>query len=375
VNAAADPRGFALGPVVARRYRLRLRRPLATARGAIAVREGVLLELRDERGVAGFGEAAPLPGFHRETAETCATALARALRPDPVPRPLAERLGAVREALQRAPAALAAADTALHDLAARRRGSPLAAALAGRAAPPRTRVEVNALLAAASPEATGRAGRAAVASGYATLKLKILEDGSDGERLRALRAAIGPAPAVRIDANGAWDFDTALRRLEAYAVHALQIVEQPLAPGDPDALAALRARSPVAIAADEDAVLPDAATAVIEARAADWIVLKPTACGGVGRALDLARRARAAGLEVVVTSFIDGAIGRAAALHLAAALEPAPPACGLATGALLAEDLARGPEPRNGFIELPRGAGLGVSPEAGRSPAEGRAWI
>jgi L-alanine-DL-glutamate epimerase-like enolase superfamily enzyme len=36
---------------------------MRTARGEFTERESVLLELRDADGVAGFGEAAPLPGF------------------------------------------------------------------------------------------------------------------------------------------------------------------------------------------------------------------------------------------------------------------------------------------------------------------------
>ena len=77
---------------------------------------------------------------------------------------------------------------------------------------------------------------------------------------------------------------------------------------------------------------------------------------------------------MVVTSFLDSAVGIASALHLAAALPPGP-AAGLATGDLLAEDLADlciG----DGWIPLPRGAGLGVAPDASRLArcATGPVW-
>jgi hypothetical protein len=70
-------------------------------------------------------------------------------------------------------------------------------------------------------------------------------------------------------------------------------------------------------------------------------------------------------VRVYVTSGLDGALARAAALALAAALPDPLPACGLATGELLAQDLGRGPAPKDGALELPAGLGLGVALEPG----------
>jgi L-alanine-DL-glutamate epimerase-like enolase superfamily enzyme len=83
--------------------------------------------------------------------------------------------------------------------------------------------------------------------------------------------------------------------------------------------------------------------------------------GGLGAARRIVDMALAAGMSVVVTTTIDAGIGTAAALHLAATLPEPAPACGLATGHLLAADLIAPPlVARGGRMDLPAGAGLGV---------------
>ncbi|MGH0036730.1 MAG: o-succinylbenzoate synthase [Myxococcota bacterium] len=360
---------FALAHVKLVDYRLPLRRPLETARVRIGARDGVLLGLVDGDGFSGWGEAAPFPGFHAETAADCRRSLAAALGPGLETRPASAWLGEAEARLAGRPAARAALDGALHDLVARREGRSLASLLAPPGVAPRHSVAVNALVSADAPEQAGKAAREALESGFRTVKLKLRDDGRDLERVDAVRRALGPEPALRLDANGAWDEIGALRAAERLAAFDVAYIEQPLAPGRPEALARLRHRSAVAIAADEDAVDAGSVERLIALRAVDWLVLKPSACGGVGRALALSRRAADAGIGVVVTSLIEGAVGRATALQLAAALDPAPPACGLATGAWLTRDLASGPEPRGGQLALPPGSGIGVA------PAEVEAWI
>ena len=77
-----------------------------------------------------------------------------------------------------------------------------------------------------------------------------------------------------------------------------------------------------------------------------------------------AAQARRAGIDVVVTSFLDSSLGIAAALHFAASLPESPFAAGLATAELLADDLAAPFPVAAGAIALPGGVfGLGVAPD------------
>ena len=120
-------------------------------------------------------------------------------------------------------------------------------------------------------------------------------------------------------------------------------------------MAALRGRG-VEIAVDES-VRDCGVDAVLGADAADVAILKPMALGGPDAATETARLFVDAGVDPVVTTTIDGAVARAAAVHVAAAV-PGDRACGLATGGMLAGDLGTDPVPVvDGAITVPDGPG------------------
>jgi len=344
-------------------YRLPLRVPLVTAGGTLRERCGWILCLETACGMTGLGEAAPLPGFGGEAPGATRAALDTAARALP-----GARLDAVEEAcgepqgwLAGAPAAAAALDTACHDLRAHGRGVPLATTLAGARGGAAGAVPVNALLSESDPEALCAVARDAAARGFGTLKLKVGagDAGDDVRRAAAVRRGAGPAVHLRLDANGAWPPDEALRRLERLAAFDPEWVEQPVAAHDVAGLARVRAARIVPVAADESLRTADDARRLLDAGAADAWILKPAWLGGPSVALPLARAARRAGVAVAVTSALDAAVGRTAALHLAAALG-GDVAAGLATGDRLARDVARAPAPRRGRIAVPRAPGLGI---------------
>jgi O-succinylbenzoate synthase len=242
------------------------------------------------------------------------------------------------------------------DLAARAAGVPLSDLLSLAVTP---RVPVNAIIDMLDPADAASAAHELVSQGFCCLKLKVGRDVRlDVARLAAVRAAAGRQVRLRIDANGVWTLEEAVEFLPQLAAYGLEYVEQPVA-GMSD-LAQLRRVVEVPIAADE--CVTDAGTVqrLAAMRAADLIVVKP-ALLGLRAAVAVVRTAQACGMNVVVTSGLDTSIGIAAALHLAATLpEPVLP-CGLATASLLAGDLTREPlTPRGGWIEVPRGPGLGV---------------
>ncbi len=345
------------------RFRLPLAAALMTAHGVIVARSGVLLELDTASGLRGFGEAMPLPGFGLESIEEADGALrqiARALLGCDA-RDLAGNLAGSRAVAPAAPAARSAADCALHDLAARLRGVSIARLLAGDRAP-LAQLRVSALIGDREPTAAAARARERVARGYDTLKLKLGADlDRDIARIAAVRAALPRVVRVRLDANGAFCEREALRALAHCARFDPEFVEQPIAAHDVASWSRLRARSPVAIAADEAARDEASALALLDRGAVDRLILKPAAQGGLDVAFRIAARARDYGVGVVVTSFLDSAIGRRAALHLAAAIEADEAAAGLATGSLLATDLAHAPDaPR---LAVPVGAGLGIAPD------------
>ncbi|WP_276260729.1 mandelate racemase/muconate lactonizing enzyme family protein [Haloglomus litoreum] len=356
-------------------FALDLASPLTTARGAITEREGFVVRLAVD-GTAGVGEAAPLPGWTeslddcRAALECVAEALDDGIDPDAVLDGDGHRVD-----LGDAPAARHAVASAVLDARARTAGEPLYRVLAGEDdihPDPVESVPVNATVGDGPPGETADAAADAVAAGFGTVKLKVgaRAVAADTERVAAVRDRC-PDVTLRADANGAWSADEAERALAAFAEHGVAYVEQPLpaaatdtdgADGPRDDLrahAALRGRG-VGVALDESlAVGADPVTAALDASAADALVLKPMALGGPDRALAAARAARAAGVEAVLTTTIDGALARATAVHAAAAV-PAVPACGLATGDRLERDLLDAdPAPvSDGRARVPEGPGV-----------------
>jgi o-succinylbenzoate synthase len=339
--------------------------PLATAHGTLHARSGALLSLTAESGARGWGEALPLAAFGLEAPDTALAALAcvaEALVGAP-PRDLDAALAATIPPTAAAPSARAAADFALHDLAAQAAGIDLATLL-NRSR--RSQVELCALLTGHDAAAAARAARSAVRRGFRTLKLKLgageLDD--DVERVAAVRAAVGAGTKLRLDANGAWESVTAGDAIERLARFDVELIEEPLRAADLAGLAQLRGSSPIAIAADESVRDEVGAQRLLDAAAVDVLVLKPAALGGLRPTLRIAAAAKRSGVGVLVTGFLDSTLGIAAALHCAAAVFEAPYAAGLATAGLLASDLAAPLPVEKGSMALPAASGLGVVPDA-----------
>ena len=232
-------------------------------------------------------------------------------------------------------------------------------------------VGVNATIASMGPEASAEAARQSVSAGFATLKLKA---GAEREtqvlvdRVRAVRAAVGPDVRLRLDVNGAWDLETATDRIEAVARFGLEYVEQPLAGDDPAVLAELRRRVRVPLAADETVTSVRAARLLLDAGAVDVLVVKAVRVGGIVAAEEIADLAAERGVPVVVSTLFETGVGIAAGLAVAAALPDVrdggrlehAPDHGLATAGLLEGDLlAAGLILDLGFLRAPGGADAG----------------
>jgi O-succinylbenzoate synthase len=213
------------------------------------------------------------------------------------------------------------------------------------------RVAVNAMVPRVEPDV---AATLAFDSRCATIKVKV-GDTTGVDRVAAVRAACGPKMRLRVDANGAWDLDTALRELERLALYDIELAEDPVRPLED--LAMLRRRSPIPIAAETAIRTVADAHRVRDIHAADAVVLKPQRIGGVRKAL---AAAEAAGVPAIASSALETSVGLAAVLALAAALGPGPFAHGCGTALLLEEDVTADTlAPKDGWLEPRR-----VAPEA-----------
>jgi L-alanine-DL-glutamate epimerase-like enolase superfamily enzyme len=228
-----------------------LTRPYTIAFRRIESVENVILRVETDSGLAGWGAASPEPRVTAETMEACRAALAPErldwLRGrdvgdlDGLERELAGRLSAT-------PAARAAVDMALHDLAARERGIGLVEWL-GRAyetLPTSITIGIKPL-AETLVEAEEYLSR-----GFRVLKVKIgLDLEEDLERLRRLREKVGPGVGIRADANQGYSAGDVVRFFRETASLGLEFLEQPLPADAVEAMRALPERIRERIAADE----------------------------------------------------------------------------------------------------------------------------
>lgn len=302
-------------------YTLPLRAPWQSSQGAFSERRGRLLRLQTAEGLCGWGDAAPLPEFG--ISEAAATAFAD--------------------------------ETAHLDLLAQKERLPLHAWLSGEA--PITSLEVNANLGAIAT-LTCSTLKSAADAGCSIVKIKLGQQ-AVAEEIALLRQLSSELPAtlkLRLDANRAWHFAEAKTFVEACSGLPIEGLEEPLAEPDPLRLAKLQSAANFPLAIDESTHLLNAH--FFQYPPVRRIVIKPARQGGLLASTELALRARASGIEVIVTSSLESACGLLACAHLAAAVAP-DSTHGLGTADWFLQDTGTTPTIRCGRLQLPDAPGLG----------------
>ena len=345
-----------------------------TASGAIDARTMVIVRLQTASGITGLGEAVPLslrggPGLDQVATELreLEALLEGADAGIAADGDLAVISGWIDEQLDRArgygagPQALCGVDQALHDLSGKIAGLPAWRLFGADEVAP---VTCNASIAALDPEAAAGSAAGALELGFETFKVKV-GAGDDAGRIAAVRASVGAAPKVRIDANGSWSVAEASERLDELdrLGGGLELAEQPCA--SLRELGELRERSSVPIVADESVSSLGDGRRMVEGAACDAATLKLAKVGGPRAALRIAEVAPS-----YLSSALDGPLGISTALHVAQAMPRTGFAAGLAQGlATLGMFSASYAEPDGLFgprLTPPDAPGLGVEIDEAR---------
>lgn len=318
------------------RYRVPLVAPLPLRTGTLHQRDGVLIRWRNEQGEAGWGETAPLPGFSPESIdevevqlrEVTARWTGRAVTPDWLD--LEGVWARELDALSLAASVRCGLEGACLDLLARSRGvSP--AALLGAA--PQACLALNGLLVRKADWQTD--AKRLRDDGYSVVKLKVGRQHPDDDAVwvHAVADLLGPDIAVRLDANRAWTLEDATTFAGHLGDIALDYIEEPLA--NPRLLPAFAKQPGLPVALDESMVsmLPEA---LAEHRYARAVVLKPTFLGMI-HTIRMAKTARQAGMDVVLSSAFETGVGMRLLVALASVYATAP--VGLDTYRWLEEDV------------------------------------
>ncbi len=281
----------------------------------------LILRLYTGTGHVGYGEAIPRDYLTGETLESAWKDIAerwwpavKALNLTPGESPLRTLRGVYEEAdRERRTAGYAGLDIAVVDAWSRATDTPLPRILGAMPEP----VALSAAIGGGSVRSARRQARFFRFLGFEEFKLKVGRD-DDRARAAAVRGVIGPDRDLRLDANAAWDEKTALARMDEFANLDISSLEQPLPPGDVQALARVQAESGVPVMADESLCTRADALRLARAEAAQLWNVRLAKVGGFSGALSLFRLAGECGIGVhlgvlVGETSILAAAGRALA--------------------------------------------------------------
>ncbi|MEV0368318.1 dipeptide epimerase [Streptomyces sp. NPDC050636] len=298
-----------------RTTRLELAEPLRISRSTMAARDAVWLTV-ERGGLRGHGEAVASTYFGLDARtlvrllRDAATAIERCGDPETA-------LGAVRAGELAGPgtppAVTAAVESALLDLVGKRAGAPVHQLL-GSLIPPTAATART--IGITTPERAAVLAHCLAEAGFTLIKAKAgaADPEEDLARIRTIRE-YAPHARVLLDPNGAWSVAQAEELLPRYAELGVEAVEQPIAPGTPEALAVLAAGSPLPLIADEDAVSYEDARRL--AGRVQGINVKLAKCGGVHAALRIAELLAGSGTDLMLGCLTASTLGIAPAVHLA----------------------------------------------------------
>jgi len=351
------------------RYDIPFVRPFVTSRFTLQNRSGLILELTATGGFVGYGEIAPLAGFSRETIDECtgaAVALARELQHSKLPDSPQELQQRSCKWQDLPPCVVFGFDSAMADLCAQAAGITMAQWIRANAT---QRVALNAVIGGNTADSDIKAK---CVEGYSTFKLKIgtTSINDDVRRVSVISELIGSTAKLRLDANCAYDFESATKLIQHLAAFNIEYIEEPLKDATLANLARLRSNSPIPIAIDETLIsIYNRAvdTRRIELLSPEFLdsfdvaIIKPSQMGSIVETIEFCERLIQSGKKIVVTSSLDTAIGVTSATHIACTLQVRY-ACGLDTAGLFVSRLTQSTgDLSTGYLSLPSQPGLGVA--------------
>ncbi|MCF7972359.1 MAG: dipeptide epimerase [Phycisphaerae bacterium] len=334
--------------------------------------DSIVVRVTTESGISGFGEGVPRPYVTGETCEASVEYVKNELLPwivgtdldgidlkrpfetvsSLLPEPACE--GAVAWNASRCSLELAVIDCLFrhYDLSV------------NRALPPASQaVTYSGVITCGTTANVEAAAQRCKAAGFKTIKMKVSGD-EDAERVAMVRDILGSSASIRLDANGAFNPDTAIRFLESVEKYDIECIEQPMPRGSPTDLAALRSSSPIPVMADESIVTIKDAHDLVRCKAVDYFNLRISKCGGIHNTLVISEIARSAGIGIQLGCQVgETAILSAAGRHLAAHLQGLRFVEGSYSTHLLVEDISEedirfGPTGRASTLA---GAGFGIT--------------
>ena len=326
----------------------------------------VLVKITNDDGLVGWGEATTIGGLNyaAESPESVKANIEHYF----APLLLAQRTGNVAQTLKAINKSIngnrfakCAVQTALLDIQAQQLGVPLSELLGGRL---RDSLPVLWTLASGDTDKDiAEAQKMIHSKRHNTFKLKIGSNPwqQDVEHVIAIKKALGADISVRVDVNRAWSELECTKGIAQLQDGGIDLVEQPCAIENTDALRRLSERFDVAIMADETLTGPDSAFRLAKQHAADVFAIKIAQSGGLLEAKAVATVATLAGIDLYGGTMLEGPIGTIASAHTFATFDNLAYGTELFGPLLLTQEILKQPLHYSNFeLVLPNAPGLGV---------------
>ena len=344
------------------RHELDLAEPYAYAGATLTSIPSVIVRLRTDDGIEGWGETCPLGPTYQPAHADGAIATIKEMAPalagqSALPRPLYARMDALLNGHAYAKAAL---DIAAWDILGKRAGLPLSQVLGGALSNP---VPSYYAIAPLEPDAAVKIAKQRVSEGYRTLQLKI--GSGDLERdctvIRRVWENVPSSVHLAADANRALLFEEAIHASRMLADVPIAF-EQPCA--TPEEMRRLKGRMHHPLYWDESTTSPSVVLEALGQDACDGFGMKLTRVGGITPMLGVRDMAVARGVKLSVDDSWGDDIIAAACAHVGSTVPPR-----LFRGTWICRPYLTGGylpsggiEVKSGHIELPNSPGLGINP-------------
>lgn len=340
---------------------VRLKEPFIISLGSFYYADNIIVVIRTDAGITGFGECSPFMRINGESMETCFIVgqyLAKILL-GMNPLTIDECSSAMDEVIYSNTSIKSAFDIALYDIASQNAGMPLYEFLGGYN---NKTLITDYTVSMGDPFKMAEDALKIKKAGFPAIKVKLGESlEKDVERIRHIREAIGPEIPLRLDANQGWDTGTAIAILNALQSYNIETCEEPIARWNYTDLPVVREKSPIPIMADESCSDHHDAERLINLHACDYINIKLGKSSGIFNALKIIRLAEQSGIKLQVGGFLESRLGFTASAHLALTSKNIV-YCDFDTPLMFVDDPVSGGivYGKNGMVTIPERPGLGA---------------
>ena len=313
-SSGATPKQARIADVEAFPFTMQSKEVFRISLGTLTA-ENILVRMRTEDGVTGWGESSP---FSAVTGDTQATNLAASKMLAGIvkgkdPFDLARIVTEMDAATTGEPGIKAAIEMAIWDICGKLANRPVRCLLGNY----RDSFETDLTVYLDDPQVMADKALSVVNRGFKCVKVKLGETpGADIERIRRVRQKIGKEPRIRIDANQGWTPNDAVRALKGIDAYDVQFCEQPVRYWDWEGMRFVRERSPIAIMADESVHSPHDAITAVRRDAVDMINIKLMKTGSILQAVRVAHIADAAGMNCMLGCMNETRVALTAAAHV-----------------------------------------------------------